>query len=107
MRSREMSIALMLLGSSVASSGAAPLTDAVQDDRMTIVEVNKLVGKFRCAQHGWMSAARAVVVTPEAQQRDLALLHVGDLVRVETRDGRIEKIVVLRRGSDDTASPER
>ncbi len=74
---------------------------------MTVLEVNKRSGQFRCAQHGWMPVAKAPVVSDGENTGGLELLKAGVVVKVETQDGRVQKIVVLRRASDDTGGQER
>ncbi len=87
------------------------LTETVQTGRLTVLEVDKearrLVsvndrGRVRVAE----VSNEAVVVTADKKAADLALLTVGDLIRVEPSDGRIQRIVVLRHASHETASPE-
>lgn len=87
------------------------LTGVIQTGRMTVLEVNKeahqivslnSVGRVRVAE----VSTKAVVVTEDKKAADLALLNAGDLIQVEPRDGQIQRIVVLRRAWQETASPE-
>jgi len=94
-----------------AAQGQENLTGVIQTDRMTVLEVNKethqivslnSVGRVRVAE----VSTKAVVVTEDKKAADLALLNAGDLIQVESRDGQIQRIVVLRRAWQETASPE-
>ncbi len=89
---------------------AQSLTEWLQKTRLTVIEVDSARGRLRvrgeadacsdlaCGEH-------ALVVTDEGTS-GLATLHPGDIVRVEPATGPPEKIVVLRRAWDETASPE-
>ncbi len=89
-------------------TAAGELSDLVQADRMTVLEVNKPAHKVRCIERSWMSVAAAVtVVGHEGHRIDLTELSAGDVIKVEAKGGQIEKIVVLRRASDEAGSPER
>jgi len=46
------------------------------------------------------------VVTDDGTAPDLAALNAGDIVRVEERSGRAERIVVVRRVWEELTSPE-
>lgn len=84
------------------------MSDLVQANRMTVLEVDKPANKVRCIQHSWMSVSAGVVVYgAEGRQIGLGDLKVGDVIKAESDAGQIQKIVVLRRGSDETASAER
>jgi hypothetical protein len=87
------------------------LTKAVQTGRLTVLEVDKEaqrlvsvngLGRVRVAE----VSNEAVVVTEDKKAADLASLTVGDLIRVEPSDGRIQRIVVLRHAWHETGSPE-
>jgi len=95
---------VLLTGSSAL---AQSLTESIQKTRMTVLRVDRVTGRFRCNQHGWMAAPKAVVVRDEGQKSDLTLLKVGDVIRAEGKDGRLDTIVVLRHGADELTSPER
>ena len=97
-------------GSAVAQD-QENLAGVIQTGRMTVLEVNKearqivslnSVGRVRVAE----VSNKAMVVTEDKKAADLALLNAGDLIQVEPRDGQIQRIVVLRRAWQETASPE-
>ncbi len=98
------------VGSAVAQD-QENLTGVIQTGRMTVLEVNNearqivslnSVGRVRVAE----VSNKAMVVTEDKKAADLALLNAGDLIQVEPRDGQIQRIVVLRRAWQETASPE-
>ena len=111
MRTRTLAMtlaALLLAGPTFAQS----LTDLVQTHRMTVLEVKKDAGQIYClAADGlrvvtFPNGNTPLVVTDTEQRADLGLLKPGDLIKVEAKDGQVSKIIVLRRGADETASPE-
>jgi len=48
---------------------------------------------------------RTLVVTDDGTAPDLAALNAGDIVRVEERSGRAERIVVVRRVWEEADQP--
>jgi hypothetical protein len=46
------------------------------------------------------------VVTDEGQSDDLATLNAGDIIKLETKNGRASQIRVVRRVYDEYSSPE-
>ena len=87
------------------------LTDWLQQSRLLVVEVDKGQGRVRvrgaqdvCTELSCQE--QTVVVSEEGTTADLDALNPGDIVKVESRAGRPEKIVVLRRAWEEWASPE-
>ena len=90
---------------------AQSLTERIQDTRLIVVETDKSRGRVRvrgeagactdlaCSEH-------TLVVTDEGVKADLGALNPGDIVKVEPTDGRLERIVVVRRAWEELASPE-
>lgn len=89
------------------------LTNAIQSGRMTVLEVNAATGQIHCVEaDGRLRVVEfpngvPMVVSNGVQRADLGLLSAGDLIKVQRpTDGQAYTIVVLRRGSDEIASPE-
>jgi hypothetical protein len=87
------------------------LTEVTQTGRMTVLKVNKEARQIVALNHvGRVRVAelsnKAVVITEDKKAADLALLNAGDLIQVEPRDGQVQRILVLRRAWQETASPE-
>jgi hypothetical protein len=85
-------------------------TDRLQRTRLTVVEVDQSHGRLRVkgvedACTDLACPETAVVVTDEGHG-DLDALNPGDIVKLESVAGRLEKIVVLRRVWEEIASPE-
>ncbi len=101
-------IALLLAAPAVAQS----LTDSIQAGRMTVLEIRKDTGQLYCLEANGLrvveftNGAVPLVVTDTAQRADLSLLHAGDLIKVERKDGRASKITVLRPAWAEISSPE-
>lgn len=103
---------LFMVDVAVAQYGAdSVLSDSLQTDRMTVLEVDRAAGRIVCLNgtperivHELHNGA--LVITPEGPRADLRFLNAGDIIKAELRDGRIDTIVILRRASDELASPE-
>jgi hypothetical protein len=94
---RVVSIGLVGLGLSVSVAGGESLSDRLQAGRMTVLEVNAKTGQFRCLEHKrWTSVPNG----------ELSVLGAGDIVKVETGNGGVHRVIKLRGASDDLASPE-
>lgn len=99
-------------------AGAQGLTDsvmsnAIQAGRMTVLQVEKNAsriygletdGRLRVVEFD--KDALPQVVADGTARHDLGLLNAGDIIKVESKDGRAQKIAVLRHASDEIASPE-
>lgn len=89
---------------------AQSLTDLIQKSRLTVVEVNKQAGRLRVRDDSEtcsdLSCHGALVVTDEMSGADLGLINPGDIIKVEAREGRPEKIVVVRPAWNESSSPE-
>ena len=88
------------------------VTGAVQQRRLTILEVNEQAGRLVSVT----GAGRVLVtdlsrdpfvVTEDSGAGSLALLKPGDVVRIEPMSGRTQRIVVLRHGWQELESPEK
>ncbi len=98
----------------VDSAFAQNMTDSIQMGRMTVLEVNKEAGKIYCLEPDgrlrvveFQNGPVPLIVRDRVQRADLSLLSVGDVIKVyRARDGRAQKIMVLRRASEEMASPE-
>jgi uncharacterized protein with FMN-binding domain len=90
---------------------AETLTATIQTGRMTVIEIDKPARRIVCMNsQGQVFVHKvtneAIVVTDGWRTADLAGLTAGDIIKAELRDGRIQKIVVLRHAWHETASPE-
>ena len=89
---------------------AQSLTDLIQKSRLTVVAVDKAAGQLRVRDDAEMctdlSCHGALVVTEEISGADLGLINPGDIIKVESKEGRPQKIVVVRRAWEEHASPE-
>lgn len=87
---------------------AGDLSDRVEASRMTVLEVNKSTHQVRCIKHNWMAvASTATVIGHDGRKIGLGGLAAGDVIKVESKDGEVQKIVVLRTAADETAGSER
>jgi hypothetical protein len=89
---------------------AQSLTDLMQKSRLMVVEVDKGAGRLRVRDDSEMctdlTCQGSLVVTEEESRADLGLINPGDIIRVESKAGRLEKIVVVRRAWEEHTSPE-
>ena len=89
---------------------AQSLTDLIQTSRLTVVAVDKDAGRLRVRDDAEMctdlSCQGSLVVTDEESRADLGLINPGDIIKVESKAGRPEKIVVVRRAWNEIGSPE-
>ncbi len=111
---------LLLVGLLASVDGAlaqqgtdSSLSNAIQADRMTVLEVNKAAGQIYCLEaDGRLRVVEfpnevPMVISNGVRKADLGLLSAGDLIKVQrARNGQAHTIVVLRRGSDELTSPE-
>ena len=87
------------------------LTDWLQQSRVVVVGVDALTRRVRVKNEAEACTdlschERTLVVTDDGVAPDLAALNAGDIVRVEERSGRAERIVVVRRVWEELTSPE-
>jgi hypothetical protein len=85
-------------------------TDWLQTTRLTVVNVDVARGRLRvrgeadaCSD---LTCGQQTVVLTDEGAAGLAALSPGDTIKIEPAAERPERIVVLRRAWDDTASPE-
>jgi len=86
------------------------LTDRLQTSRLTVVEVDPVRGHLRvrgeadvCSD---IACGEQTLVVSDEGRGGLEALHPGDIVKVEPAGTRPERIVIVRRAWDETASPE-
>jgi len=97
MLTRVLSITAAVLSLTAAAAVAEGLTDRLQATRMTVVKIDREAGKFMCAEHRrWEAVSKA----------GLSTVHPGDIVRGDRKDGRLPRITVVRRASEELAGPE-
>ena len=87
------------------------LTDWLQHSRVVVVGVDAVTRRVRVRSESEACTdlschERTLVVTDDGTAPDLAALNAGDIVRVEERSGRAERIVVVRRVWEELTSPE-
>ena len=85
-------------------------TESLQHSRLTVVDVDTTRGRLRvrgeadtCSD---LACGPPTIVLTEDGAAGLAALHPGDTVKIEPAGDQPQRIVVLRRAWDDTASPE-
>ena len=93
-----LSISVVAVSLATSTALAAGLTERLQTERMTVVQVDRSGSRFLCAEH------RRWVRVPKA---DAATLAIGDIVSVERRGGEVSRVRVVRTAADELASPER
>ncbi len=87
------------------------LTDWLQQSRLIVVAVDPERGRLRVKGHAdactdLSCSEHTVVVTDEGEGPSLAALNPGDIVKIEERAGRPQRIVVVRRVWEELTSPE-
>jgi hypothetical protein len=87
------------------------LTDWLQQSRVVVVGVDAVTRRVRVKSEAAACTdlschERTLVVTEDGAAPDLTALNAGDIVRVEERSGRAERIVVVRRVWEELTSPE-
>ena len=98
MRMRWVLLGLTSLALTGSALGAVSLTERVEVRRMTVLAVDRDAGAFLCAEHKrWTPVLRT----------DLRGVEPGDVVRVERKDGRSTRLMVLRTASEELAGAER
>ena len=86
------------------------VTDWLQQSRLIVVAVDAAAGRVRlkgveevCTD---LTCGAETRVTSDDVSGGLEALNPGDIVRVESRAGAAQKIVVVRRVWDEFSSPE-
>ncbi len=87
------------------------LTDWLQHSRVVVVGVDAVTRRVRVKSEAEACTdlschERTLVVTDDGAAPDLTALNAGDIVRVEERSGRAQRIVVVRRAWEELTSPE-
>jgi len=90
---------------------AQNLSESLQSDRLTVVEVLKEAGRIRvkgpsdaCTDSS--CGAEVAVEATEGPTGGLEALHPGDIVRLEPGPQGGQRILVVRRVWDELTSPE-
>jgi hypothetical protein len=97
MTNKALAIGVVVLSLATSSAHAAGLTERVQSERMTVVKVDAVRGRFLCAEHGrWVRVSGAAVPA----------LGVGDIVTLQRREGQLPRVTVVRTAADELTSPE-
>jgi len=85
------------------------LTDWLQQNRLTVVDVDKDRGRVRVRAEGDactdLTCGDSLRVAGEGPA-GLDALHPGDIIRVDRQAGRPDRIVIVRRVWDELTSPE-
>jgi hypothetical protein len=87
------------------------LTDWLQQSRFVVVAVDPARRSLRVKGEAEMCtdiscSERTLVVTDEGSAPDLTALNAGDIVKIEEKSGRPERIVVVRRVWEELTTPE-
>jgi hypothetical protein len=86
------------------------LTDSLKQDRLIVVAVDKTAGRIRVKSEAEvcsdLGCDGALVITDEGRSNDLANLNAGDIIKLESKNGRASQIRVVRRVYDEYSSPE-
>ncbi len=86
------------------------LTDSLDRERFSVVQVDKEAGRLRVK--GMADACTdfacegAQVITEEGITQDLEMVRPGDIIKLKQKDGRAREIVVVRRAYEEYSSPE-
>ena len=87
------------------------LTDWLQQSRFVVVAVDPARRTLRIKGEAEMCtdlscSERTLVVSDDGVAPDLSALNAGDIVRIEEKAGRPERIVVVRRVWEELTTPE-
>lgn len=87
------------------------LTDALQQNRLVVVAVDKANGRVRVKSDADVCSdlschEQTVIVTDEGRGTDLDALNPGDIVKLHASGEHAHEIVVVRRVWDELSSPE-
>lgn len=86
-------------------------TDALQQDRLIVVAVDKARSRLRLKDDSdactdLSCPEQTLVVSDEGTSADLDALNPGDIVKIEGASSGPRRIVVVRRVWDELGSPE-
>lgn len=88
----------VVVATMTASVAVAGITERLQSDRMTVLNVDRMSGRFQCVEHRtW---------TPVAKD-SLTGISQGDIVRVEKAAGQRTRLSLVRTAAEELSSPER
>ena len=88
----------LVVASMTVSVAVAGITEHLQGNRMTVLNVDRMSGRFQCVEHRtW---------TPVAKD-SLGDVSQGDIVRVEKAAGQRSRLVLVRTAAEELSSPER
>ena len=96
----------------VDPAGAGGLTDSLQAERMTVVEVNATYGQIVCVNGNpekrivHRVASGVPVISEVGQKVGLGSLNPGDIIKAHVRDGQMRQIIILRRAWAEIGAPE-
>ena|ERR1041384_2449694 len=97
MKTKAISISVVILSLATSAALAAGLTDWMQAERMTVAKVDHQGERFFCAEHRrWTNVSKP----------DATTLAVGDIVSVDARPGQRATVRVLRTAAQEIGSPE-
>ena len=87
------------------------MTDWLQQSRFVVVAVDPARRSLRIKGQAEMCTdisctERTLVVSDEGTAPDLTALNAGDVVKIEEKAGRPERIVVVRRVWEELTTPE-
>jgi hypothetical protein len=89
---------------------AYSVTDWLHHSRLTVIAVDPATRRVRvkgaadaCTE---LTCRDEVTVATDDGDGGIGMLCAGDIVRIESRDGAPERIVVVRRAWDEISSPE-
>jgi len=87
------------------------LTDWLQQSRFVVVAVDPARRTVRIKGEAEMCtdlscSERTLVVSDEGTAPDLTALNAGDVVKIEEKSGRPERIIVVRRVWEELTTPE-
>jgi hypothetical protein len=97
MTNKALALGVVMLSLATSSAHAAGLTERLQRERMTVLKVDAVGGRFLCAEHGrWMRVSPA----------DAPALGIGDIVTLQRREGQLPRVTVVRTAASELTSPE-
>jgi hypothetical protein len=86
------------------------LTEQLQTVRLTVVDVDAAQGRLRvrgeadvCSE---ITCGEQTLVVSDEGRGGLESLQPGDIVKIEPAGGRAQRVVIVRRAWNETASPE-